>query len=234
MKYLELKKRAISGGGWWVSSSCLAAYRFRGAASAADALLDMSGNGYHLTRGGSAPWTANGGFNLNASNRYLNNSSLNGKTIRTIIIRYSGLTSGAGTVTFSHPNSSAGLLGRTWLWTFENGATTHWDSEHASWLTDTNTSSPMEYRESNANAPASGILGGSASRLYLDGSSWSSSSKSRTHDAGSGNRGGWHGDYTIGRSDGATKAFHALAAAFYSEVLSAEEHALIAANMALF
>jgi len=238
MKYLEMKKRAISSGGWWVDSSCLAAYRFKGANNSSAALLDMTGHGYHLTNVGGTSWSADSGFNLNHSGRYLTNSTLNGLGILTIIIRFMNLTAVAVpigdtyTIQFSRPNSTSGLLGRFQINITANTETTHYDSGHTAWLSDTNSTSPMVYRESNADTPTSGILGGSSNYLYLNGARWASTNRSRNHDPNG--AGGWNGVATIGRAHGSNGKFNALAAAFYSARLTEATHALIAANMMQF
>lgn len=236
MNYLMAKKLALSAGGWWVSSSCLAAYRFKGAASQSDAVHDMSGNGYDLTVNGSAPWSASRGFNLSGSSRYLTNTTLNNRTIRTIIIRYSDLDADNGqtSITMSHPNTSAGLLGRSHFRCFYNGSWTNYGSAGASFLSNTSGTSPLTYRESSSTTPTSGILGASSSVLYLNGSSWGSNGRSRGHDDGISNVGGWSsGSITVGGTETGS-GFYAITAAFYSTVLTAAEHALIAANMSKF
>jgi len=234
MNYLTEKKLALSGGGWWVHSSCLAAYAFAGASDADEALKDLSGNHYNLTAYGSPSWSKTSGYRLNNTSRYLNNSTLNGKSIKTIIIRYSGLPSDNGnTWTLSRPNTSSGLLARTHLWVFYNGQTIYYGSAHGSFLSSSNGSSPLTYRESNSDSPASGVLGGDSSHLYLNGSSWGSSGKSRTHDGLDNCEGGYAKIATLGGRE-EYDGVYMQAAAFYSEVLPATVHKLIADNMLKF
>jgi len=69
------KSQAKKGGGWWnldgTLTSCVVAYRAKGAASLAASKVDLSGNGYDID-GGSDPSFASGtGWQFNGTSQYL-------------------------------------------------------------------------------------------------------------------------------------------------------------------
>ena len=96
--YLEWKKRALlmGSGGWWLPPNfdpddCLAAYQFKGAGSESEALTDLTGNGYTLTKTGTVTFDNAIGFSwtYHLSTQYtLNNSELSNQTVKSAIIRY--------------------------------------------------------------------------------------------------------------------------------------------------
>ena len=99
------KARLVYSSDWWCpngisTSDVLAAYLFKGKSSDTEALKDVTGHGYNLTKvteNGHTPTlsSANGYYFdevWGTLSGYLNNDSLNGKTIKCIIVRYSGLT----------------------------------------------------------------------------------------------------------------------------------------------
>lgn len=239
MNYLQEKKKALSSGGWWVDSSCLAAFRFKGAATQVDALHDMSGNGYDLTAEGSPSWSTANGFTLNTNSRYLSNSSLNTKAIKTIIVRYSDLTSDENkSLYFAAPggsNNDAILMARISFQYFQNGSWTDKNSNYAAFLKRWKgyTDSPLEYRRGSSKLPSSGVFGGSGSGLYLNGVSHSSSNQSQAFESisstgflSAANR------RTVG--PGMNGGCKVLGIAFYGAVLSAAVHKLIYDNMIRF
>lgn len=86
------------------TANCLAAYQFKGASSETVARTDLTGHGHTLTKWSStsgklAPsWSKANGFYIGATasdygiNPTLYNTTLNGKAIKSIVIRYDGFS----------------------------------------------------------------------------------------------------------------------------------------------
>ena len=94
------KARLVYSSDFWLptgvaASNCLAAYRFKGAASESAALTDLTGHGYTLTKNGPS-WSSSTGFWIDPSigsgsyqyNVTLYNNTLCTKNIQTVIFRY--------------------------------------------------------------------------------------------------------------------------------------------------
>ena len=82
------------------TANCLAAYQFKGAASETQALKDLTGHGYTLTKYTNtsgkiaAKWSATKGFYTDDDKGYWNvlkNPTLGSQNIKSIVVRYAGL-----------------------------------------------------------------------------------------------------------------------------------------------
>lgn len=236
MRFLEEKRRALMSSNWWVAPSCIAAYRFIGASSRDDSLRDWTGHGHTLTYN-NTQWSASGGWNINGSSDWLNNTSLNGKAIKTIIIRYSNLSRQSGNTTFFA--SPGGSNNDAWLcaqYAFNYYANGEWlgdNSTYPAFVTSFKglETSPITARRASSTLPTSGVFGGASNALYLGGSVLSSSNRSRSFEALS-NQNISHDKHTIWA--GSHGSFRALAAAFYSDTLTAILHQLVYQNMMQF
>ena len=97
--------RLVYSSDWWCptgvsTSSVLAAYRFKGAASESAALTDLSGHGYTLAKGpnssGTPLWSAANGFYVADSGIWwqrLTNTTLVTQDIQSLVVRYANYPS---------------------------------------------------------------------------------------------------------------------------------------------
>lgn len=109
--YLLEKKKALERGAnrfyladGITADNVLAAYQFKGVSSEQFALQDLSGHGYHLTKGSgkqggntyTPTWNIDTGFTFAAvyggNCGYLDNSSLNSQLIKAVVVRYADMT----------------------------------------------------------------------------------------------------------------------------------------------
>lgn len=240
-KFLIKKREALLSSNWWADPSCLAAFRFRGAASEAEALKDWTGHGYDLAKNGSPAWNAANGFSFTSGSPYLQNASLNNQAIYTIVVRYASLSysSSTGSTFFAKPGGSndnawlAAQLSYAYYW---NGEWIDVNSSYPAWLTsfkgNAGSNSPLVYRRGNSRLPSGGVFGADrGGGMYVNGVARSSSQVSRAHENLSTQRLN-HDRATLGRSG--PGSFILLGAAFYSQALDALTHARINQNMRLF
>lgn len=120
------KARLVYSSDWWVPSgvaaaNCLAAYRFKGAASEAAALTDLTGHGYTLTKSGPPTWSSATGFTFNW-NGNLNNASLNGQGVNTIVVRFANAADKTNLSAVGGSGNNRFLYRGLYLGSFYNGA----------------------------------------------------------------------------------------------------------------
>lgn len=236
------KARLVYQSDFWsaggiAAANCLAAYQFKGAASETEARKDLTGHGYTLTKGSqtygdttySPTWAAASGYTFarvwNGLCGYLNNSSLNGKDIKCVIVRYRGL---------SHSNrgylvTAGGSSGNAYVYC----ATSYYKNAYV------NRTGPGYLISSTSvayygTAKYSGVIGanfGSSGALYLDGTKVTTSSETGiSAEPGGHTFGNKHAD----KSDLNNAYFSSkiiIAAAFYSVALTAAQHKAVSDAM---
>ena len=218
------KARLVYSDMWWIpsagfaTSNCIAAYRFKGAASQAAALTDLTGHGYTLRNNGGASWSSANGFYITngvsyAYNVALTSDNLNRQNVQAMVICYSGGTGWwgdvGGTSKVAFIASNAGGRGDGDQWDGYSGPTNHPAIKKSS----------GHVLLATADPPASGTLGmNTASAIYSNGVAMTVQDKAT------------EGQFWFPRDGVWTLWFHQHngfklhAMAFYSVALSAVQH----------
>lgn len=241
MNYLAMKKRAL-GGGWWADPSCVAAFRFKGARSEAEALHDMTGAGHDLTAYGSPVWSASDGYRLSIKGKYLNNAALNALDIKTVVVRYADMDRSGAIVNFSNFYGPSGVAMACGVLDFQYFSNGEWkngeDNNYPAFVTAlTNTS--ITYRRSVTINPLpadGGVFAASASELRLDGEVLESGTYTKGFDSGMIRM--ENGQASVGAGEPESLRSVApvsiLAIAFYTAELSDMAHSVVVTNMQRF
>lgn len=223
------------------TANCLAAYQFKGASSETQALKDLTGHGYTLTKGSETPgignypgpntptWAKASGFTFvpawYGKAGYLNNSTLNGKDIKSVVVRYSGLTQ----TNRGYLVTAGGSAKTAYLY----AATSYYKGGYVNrtgpGFLKTNTS--VAY---TTTARTSGVVGanfGSNGALYVNGTAVTTTTETGiAGEPGGQTFGSKHAD-----SSQVSNAHHAgkvlIAAAFFSVALTAAQHKAVADAM---
>lgn len=246
--YLERKRRSILGSKRFFmpsglsAANCLAAFQFKGVASEAAALQDLSGNGRNLTKHSQTSsgvtytpsWNTATGFTFAAVYQglcgYLNNASLNAQSIKCAIVRYQDMTlnNRGWLITAGGSDGLAQLAGA--CTTYKDGST---DNHVGPGYTSTKTS--WRYITTRYTEGVVGANFGASDGLFVNGSK-----KTNTLISGCAavqDQQTWHtfGNVHAPMSD-LNNAVHAgkkiLCAAFFDVALTADQHAEVAAAMA--
>ena len=252
-QYFEWKKRALmmaASGIWYLppgvnESDVLAAYQFKGADSAAAALQNLAetGSTYDLVGQRSPTWDASTGYNLGiGEGAYLSSSNLNTlTTIKTIVIRYAGLsTSNSARLPLSliKGRTTAGT-DNPLFWARPNFRITYNGNESAisssypTIVTALNTSTnKLTYKVGDVKAAASGVLACDASHIYKDGSAITLTSHTVDCDGAITTESNLYTQYSYTLASNSAYSYYVIAAAFFSKVLSADDHEWMAEKMA--
>lgn len=237
------KARLVFSADFWTAggvaaANCLAAYQCKGAASATAALTDLTGHGYTLTKHGGATWASATGYTMDNWGS-LQNASLDGKEIKSIVVRFGNLpTTEKTTYPLALPGGASNnifLYARIYDRGFFNGASRD----------NVNTNFPARvyaytYYETAGTTPrykfkcyigekklgATGVLGFSGGTLYSNGTAQTTTNhitdtESTQQPISGSNR------YTLGYGHGIS----ILAAAYYSVALTAAQHKAVADAM---
>ena len=242
MDYFTIRRDGIPDGeeleNWW-GDNCIAAFRFKGAASASAARTDLTGNGYNLGRQNNPEWDAAKGYHLfldGGTHNYLSNSDLNAlDTVQTIIIRYSGLPGTSkvflpfsqikGTTPAYDVTKDMFVYARFCMNYVKAGAQkelrTNFPAIFRSWIS--NQYSPdygkLSYRIADAKLPSSGVLGATRTNLFLNGTLMTMSSVSLENVTQIYSSGSPNVDYSYTLAGSGNGGHWVAAAAFYSEAL---------------
>lgn len=226
--------------GGLAASACLAAYQFKGAASASAARTDLTGHGYTLTESNSPTWTSANGYYF-GSGAYLGNSTLNAlKTVKTIVIRYSGLSTATAArlpLSLIKGQTTAGtsnplLWARPNFRIIYNTAETMISSSYPCIVTALNTSTnKLTYKLGSAKAPATGVLACDASNIYLNGTAQTLTSHTVNCDSSITTESNIHTQYSYTLASNSSYPYYVIAAAFYNVTLSATQHKEVADAM---
>lgn len=228
---------------WWTAggistANCLAAYQFKGASSETVARTDLTGHGYTLTKYNSPTWATGTGFTL-PTNAYLQNSSLNGQNIKSIVIRFAGMPTTTGTTyALSLPGGSGNnrfLYVRLRDLGYFNGANiynadTNYPVLVYAWNQyETSGTTPrfrFRYYQGSTKLGATGVLGFSGTALYSNGVAQTTTAE-LTNTESTGTPISGTNRFTIGQGAG----YSVIAAAFYSVDLTAAQHKAVADAM---
>lgn len=226
--------------GGLAASACLAAYQFKGAASEAAALTDLSGHGYTLTKSNSPTWTSANGFYF-GSGAYLGNATLNAlKTVKTIVIRYSGLSTATAArlpLSLIKGQTTAGtsnplFWARPNFRITYNGTNTTISSDKPCIVTALNTSTnKLTYKLGSAKAAAAGVLACDASNIYANGTAQTVTSHTVNCDSSITTESNIHTQYSYTLASNSSYPYYVIAAAFYNVTLSATQHKEVADAM---
>ncbi|MBQ9402109.1 MAG: hypothetical protein IJU38_07030 [Clostridia bacterium] len=262
MKYLEWKKHAMlmAANIFWLPSGVaqtdvLAAYQFKDAENAANALIDLTGHGYNLKASASgATWNVSDGYRLAAgygdTAGYLNNKSLNKQKILCAVIRYSNLSQNHR----GYLITAGGASGKVHVFAATTAALMTYDDDSQLTAEIVNFggpgfvsspystySQPGRISYSGSEAKKSGVIGVnfSGNEMYLDGvkATLSNSSSGRTTytDVGVGGKQGNTFGTSHSDKSGLNNAMHAgrriQAAVFFSVELTAAQHSEISDMM---
>ena len=193
--YLLRKRDAVlaSGGLFWLPSgmsydNVLAAYQFKGVASEADSLADISGHGRTLTKhsqsGNTPTWNSSYGWKFDAVYQglcgYLNNAALNNQAIVCAVVRYSNLSNQdrGWLITAGGSTGLAQLMAKSAVW--ESSQVKTYDGPGYP-------SSSGHWQTSSAGTPTAGVIGanfGSADKVYVDGVRRNTTTRSANTDKG--------------------------------------------------
>ena len=223
-------------------SDVIAAFQFKGAASASAARQNLAETGsvYDLTPSNSPTWDASTGYYLGEGNSYLGDADLNAlTTIKTIVIRYSGLSTG-----HSERLPLSLIKGRTTAGTDNplfwarpnfrytyNGNEISLSSSYPCIVTSLDMStSKLKYKLGDVKAAAAGVLACDASHIYKDGSAITLTSHTVDCDGSITTESNLNTQYSYSLASG-TDPYYVIAAAFFSKVLSADDHEWIAEKM---
>ena len=259
-RYLWKKKRFFlmttgSGGGgeptpWYLppgvtEDDVLAAYTFKGAASAGAARTNLAATGsvYDLAENRSPSWDASTGYYLGGNNgSYLNSSNLDAlTTIKTIVIRYAGLSTAndailplsliKGRTTYGTDNPL--FYARPNFRVIYDGNEKTIESSYPCIVTALNTSTEkMTYKLGNAKVASKGVLACDASHIYYNGTAMTLTTKTATCDTSITTEINLHTQYSYTLASHAAYPYYVIGAAFYSKVLSATSHSWIAESLA--
>ena len=228
--------------GGLAASACLAAYQFKGAASEAAARKNLAETGptYDLVKSGSPTWESASGYYLGSLD-YLGNSALNAlKTVKTIVIRYSGLSTATAArlpLSLIKGQTTAGtrnplLWARPNFRIIYNTAETMISSSYPCIVTALNTSTKkLTYKLGNAKAPATGVLACDASHIYLNGTAQTLTSKTVSCDSAITTESNLYTGYSYTLAGNTSYKHYVIAAAFYNVTLSATQHKEVADAM---
>ena len=190
--YLRKKRDALlmASGQFWLPSgmsqaNVLAAYIFKGVASESDALKDITGNGYNLTKSSqtyngntySPTWSASNSFTFSEVYQglcgYLNNASLNTQDIKCMVVRFSDLSlDNRGYLITAGGSAGTAQLMAACTYSDENGIQFKGAGFASIWGV-ANAGTPRGHWDYADSVVTSGVLGlncGSSGALYKDGS----------------------------------------------------------------
>lgn len=231
---------------WWTaggisSANCLAAYQFKGASSETVARTDLTGHGYTLTKWSStsgklAPsWSKANGFYIGATasdygiNPTLYNTTLNGKAIKSIVIRYDGFS--ASSLDGHSIVLAPGSDGYAGLWIDGGPRSSNWPGTSSG-----RTNNPVIRKNkrtilwASTTAAASGTIGMTAkSAIYKNGTAMTLTEVTENTSTGYFPITAPGDKYTIWLPRLAN--FKVYAAAFYSVNLTAAQHKAVADAM---
>lgn len=249
--YLEQKRRALTAGAnrfflpeGLTADNVLAAYQFKGVSAESYALQDLSGHGYHLTKGSGTynghtytpSWGYSTGFSWSAvyggNSGWLDNAVLNAQAIRAVIVRYADLTQDnrACLVTAGGDNGRCQLMAATSVYLNDGGYHNYggpgfvWYNEH--WR-----SSSTYYQSAVAGANI-----GTSGQIYINGTGHNTTDREAWTTKGASAVWRTFGNVVASASDLVNAVFAGkkiICAAFYNVALNAEQHKQVADAMAL-
>jgi len=247
--YLIRKRDALlaSSGLFWLPSGysaddVFAAYLFKGVASADVSREDVTGHGYTLTLGsesGNSPsWDASRGWKFSTEYQgqqgYLTNSTLNGRNIKTAVVRYANRAN-ANRCWLITAGGSSGLVQLC-------AATAVWDTDESTVRTYSGPGYPhgedkWTYCSMGNAAAVVGANFGSSNKLYINGGHMTSYVHTINASTSKGSQQSWR---TFGNTHAAisdlNNANHSgkdiICAAFFAVALTDEQHKEVAQRMA--